>query len=90
MTITLNKVKRDIGSISRLLEHHKQARLARKSMMLEGLTVEQLADKASLHKDTVYRFIGVNSNYATKDPRTSTTRKVFEALGYTIELRPHE
>lgn len=71
----------------RALEHAHQARLARTAQRELGLTVEQIAEKSDVAISTARRFLGLDGDRNTRDPRTSTTWKVFGTLGYSVVLR---
>lgn len=78
----------DSPKVNRVLDHAANSRLARAAMRESQITTDQLAEKTGLHVNTILRFLGLwydDSN--TKDPRTSTTVKVFNALGFDMVLQ---
>jgi|SRR6185503_12074291 len=75
--------------IYRLPTQAKRAAFVRKEMRKRGLTVTALAELSELCINTIMKYTDLvtgNSKYlyATKDPRTDTTRKIFRALGYDL------
>ena len=80
----------DLGkpSMARWLDHQHRSRMARIEQRKSGMTVEEIAERAGLRVNTVYRFLGLATRWTegnSKDPRTSTTMKVFAALGFECQ-----
>lgn len=72
---------------TRILTHLHQARLGRSAMVELGLSFRTIAERAKVGESTVRRFLHFAGRHNTVDPKTQTTRKIFEVLGYELELR---
>lgn len=87
-TLARSLARADLVKTGQILDHLQRSRWARLALMDSGLSVPQLADLTGLAPSTVYRFLGLDSDdWNTKDPRTSTTAKIAQALGWTLEIR---
>lgn len=55
-----------------------------------GVSIKDLAHEAKMCRSTVQRYTGLTppSLKPTKDPRESTTDKIFKALGYVTRWHP--
>lgn len=82
----IRRVKLDSPRMERVLTQLQLARLANAEMCREGLSIKELAGRADLGESTVRRFIGMDGERSTIDPRSSTVRKIFEALGWHLTL----
>lgn len=77
----------DSPRTTRVLAHHQQSRLARLELSRLNLSTAEVAARTGLHPRTVQRFCGEAGDENTRDPRTSTTQRVFEVLGWELVLR---
>lgn len=71
-------------ALTRLLDHMHRARLGRNALAQRNLTVTELAERTGLSYGTVLRFLGLDGERNTKDPRTSTTFKILHQLGWKL------
>jgi len=73
-------------TIYRLPTQERRAQFIRKELRRAGISVKDLADAADLNYQTVAKYADLCGNWgtATVDPRTDTTRKIFNALGYDL------
>lgn len=78
---------RALQKMTRLLDHQARSRTARSAQRELGWTVEQVAAAAGVSLTTAYRFLGLDGERSTKDPRSSTTFRIMAALGYECEWR---
>lgn len=72
--------------VARVLDHQHQSRLARKAYEESGKTIIQVAEEAEVGRETVNRFLGYAGDRSTRDPRTSTTRKILHVLGFEMVI----
>ena len=72
----------------RLRTHAARSRFVRKEMRAQRLSDVDLADLSGKNIQTIQRFTGVVPTclrgMETRDPWTSTTISIFEALGYNV------
>jgi hypothetical protein len=72
-----------LPGVVRLPSQNRRAAFVRKEMRRQGLSVLELADMTGHCWGTIANYCWLGKVH-TKDPRTDTTKNIFNALGYDI------
>jgi len=86
-TLFPSRAKLDSPIVGRILDHSQNSRVANAELRRRGKTVSEIADSTGLHYNTVCAFLGLAGDRNTRDPRTSTTTRIFGDLGFELVFR---